>query len=121
MIRVGVIGTIGVGKSTLIKMIMGDIEFDSGTIHKNNKAAIGYLSQDVISDQSETLFNEMHNVFDELIRLDLRIKDLSHKLAIEPHNAELLEQYSKSEHIFKIKGGYEYLYKINLIFVTKIS
>jgi len=113
--KIAIIGKNGVGKSTLIKMIMGDIEFDSGTIHKNNKAAIGYLSQDVISDQSETLFNEMHNVFDELIRLDLRIKDLSHKLAIEPHNAELLEQYSKSEHIFKIKGGYEYLYKIDLI------
>jgi len=44
--RIGIIGNNGCGKSTLIKMIMGEVEPDSGTIEKGTTIKIGYFSQE---------------------------------------------------------------------------
>lgn len=48
--RIGLVGANGVGKSTLFKAIMGEIEIDSGTITRMRGVRIGYLSQDVDLD-----------------------------------------------------------------------
>lgn len=113
--KVAIIGKNGAGKSTLIKMIIGELDIDFGTIYKNNKATVGYLSQDVISNQNKTLYNEMHGVFGELIKLEERINYLTEALALDPSNKDLLDKYASTEHIYRIKGGYQYLYKIDLI------
>ncbi|MDC0558929.1 ATP-binding cassette domain-containing protein, partial [Candidatus Izimaplasma bacterium] len=113
--KVAVIGKNGTGKSTLLKMILGNIRSDGGEIHKNNKARIGYLSQDVISSNNHTLEDEMLTVFNELINLEQRIEELAVRLTKEPHNEELVSKYASLENIFRTKGGYEYHYKIKLI------
>ena len=113
--KIAIIGKNGTGKSTLLKMILGELDTDGGEIHKNSKARIGYLSQNVISRTNNTLKNEMLEVFEEVINLEQKMTDLTKKLVDQPHNSELLETYAKIEHVFSIKGGYEYHYKINLI------
>ena len=113
--KVAIIGKNGTGKSTLLKMIIGDMEFDSGDIHKNPKAKIGYLSQDVISKTSNTLKEEMLDVFRNLLNLEDKIKNLTKELESNPHNEELLVRYSKIEHSYDIQGGYEYDYLIKFI------
>ena len=113
--KLAIIGKNGTGKSTLLKMILGELESDAGIVSKNQKARIGYLSQDVISKQQNTLFDEMLSVFKELIHLENIIKEVADKLTLDPSNEELLKKYSDLEHRYQIQGGYEYLYKINLI------
>ena len=68
--KTAIIGKNGSGKSTLLKMILGDLRIDSGEIHKNSKAVIGYLSQDVITDKGNSLLTEMNEVFSELIEME---------------------------------------------------
>lgn len=113
--KVAIIGKNGTGKSTLLKMILGEQDKDSGEIYLNNKARIGYLSQDVISKSDNTLIDEMTQVFDEVIRLEKKMLELTELLSSDPENHDLLEKYANIEHVFGIKGGYEYHYKINLI------
>jgi len=113
--KVAIIGKNGTGKSTLLKMIIGDVNIDDGGIHVNNKARVGYLSQDVIKNDSNTLLDEMLEVFEKLIHLEERISDLTQKLEKNPHDIDLIDLYSKLEHNFGIDGGYEYMYQINLI------
>jgi len=113
--KTAIIGKNGSGKSTLLKMILGDLRLDSGEIHKNSKAVIGYLSQDVISNKQNNLITEMNEVFSNLIELEKRIKDLAAKLEEDPHNKDLINKYASLENSFLIKGGYDYHYKIDLI------
>lgn len=113
--KLAIIGKNGTGKSTLLKMILGEVEIDDGIIHKNNKASIGYLSQDVIENSTETLFDEMLLVFKDLIRIERLINETTDQLTLDPTNEDLLQKYSNLEHRYQIEGGYEYLYKINLI------
>lgn len=113
--KIAIIGKNGTGKSTLIKMIIGDLDIDKGEVFKNSKAVIGYLSQDVISSKSNTLIQEMNEVFIDLIQLGDKIALLTQELALNPHDKDLLKRYSNMEHNFEIKGGYDYHYKINLI------
>lgn len=113
--KVAIIGKNGTGKSTLLKMILGELYIDDGEIHKNNKARIGYLSQNVISKKDNTLYDEMLDVFEEVIRLENRLSDLTKQLEENPTDEEILDKYAKTENIFSIQGGYEYHYKIDLI------
>ena len=113
--KIAIIGKNGTGKTTLLKMILGDLRIDSGEIHKNLKANIGYLSQNVISKKDNTLMDEMLEVFEELVFLENRLSELSKELEQDPHNEEILNNYSKTENNYNTKGGYEYHYKIDLI------
>ncbi|KFZ27354.1 MAG: putative ABC transporter ATP-binding protein YheS [Candidatus Izimaplasma bacterium HR2] len=113
--KIAIIGKNGTGKSTLIKMIIGDLDIDKGDVYKNSKAVFGYLSQDVISSKNNTLIFEMREVFKDLINLGEKIALLTEKLALMPDDKELLKRYSTMEHNYEIQGGYEYHYKIDLI------
>ncbi|MBN2604359.1 MAG: ABC-F family ATP-binding cassette domain-containing protein [Bacilli bacterium] len=113
--KVAIIGRNGTGKSTLLKMILGQLDIDEGDVFKNNKVVYGYLSQDVISNRGNTLIEEMNGVFQDLIQLETKISECASELAIHPRDQEILDKYASMTHLFQIKGGYEYHYKIDLI------
>lgn len=78
--KVGLIGKNGVGKSTLLKIIVGELKADSGEIKIGNRVKIGYLSQghedlNVNATPLEELVNEFNLTLEkarsELARLDL--------------------------------------------------
>jgi len=51
--KIGLIGLNGTGKSTLLKMMVGDTQPTSGAIQKSKETTIGFLNQDLLSYQSE--------------------------------------------------------------------
>ncbi|MGS0971785.1 MAG: ABC-F family ATP-binding cassette domain-containing protein [Candidatus Izemoplasmataceae bacterium] len=113
--NIALIGKNGTGKSTLVKMILGEVAPDEGEIHINKKAKIGYLSQRVITDTSHTLIDEVLSVFQEALHVEQKIKDISLKMEKDPHNEQLLSTYANLEHDFESKGGYDIHYKIDMI------
>ena len=113
--KIAIIGKNGTGKSTLLKMIVGEESIDSGEIHKNQKARIGYLSQSVIKNSSNTLYEEMLEVFNEVISIEERLSKVTKDLENSPHDEELINRYSKLEHSYNVLGGYDYPYQINMI------
>ena len=113
--KIALIGKNGTGKSTLLKMILSYIDSDEGEIHVNKQAKIGYLSQDVISSDGHTLYDEMLLVFGEIIRLQSKIDEITLALEKTPHDETLLNQYATIESRFQQINGYDYHYKIDYV------
>lgn len=113
--KIALIGSNGCGKSTLIKMLIGELEPDKGHVTLSKNCTIGYLSQSVISDLSHTLYEEAEEVFKPLMEEEKFLEDLCEKIAEDPSNTKLLDTYSHREPLFREKDGYNFRYKIRLI------
>lgn len=113
--RMAIIGPNGTGKSTLLKMILREIEPDSGSIVLSKNLSIGYLSQDVIENPEHTLYEEALTVFKDILSEEKKLEELAIKIADNPFDEESLKSYSAKESSFQAHGGYEYKYKIALI------
>lgn len=117
--KVALIGRNGVGKTTLVKMILNEITPDSGEIFIFRQAKIGYLSQKIIENEENTLLNECLSVFSDLVKIDEELKALA--LQLEKGYSDLiLKKYSDKEHEFHVKGGYDYLTKVDML-LTKFG
>ena len=66
--RVGLIGGNGEGKTTLIRLLLGELEVESGSLFRKNGIRIGYLAQNGGYDSANTVFEEMREIFTEDIR-----------------------------------------------------
>ena len=85
---VGLIGRNGVGKSTLLKLIVGDLKADSGDIKIGNRVKIGYLSQGHEElDDNSTPIDELMNEFGigiERARSELARMEIYSDVATKP-------------------------------------
>jgi len=112
--KVALIGRNGVGKTTLIKMILNEITPDSGEIFIFRQAKVGYLSQKIIESTDNTLIEECLIPFKDIVRIEGELHELA--LSLETDHSELaLKKYSDKEHEFLINGGYDYLKKIDML------
>ena len=123
--RYALIGRNGTGKSTLLRIIIGEEEdsntfSEPGYITLSKNCTIGYLSQDVISNIENTLLEEALLVFKNLIDDENYIKELSLQVAKDSTNKALIDELGKKTEQFEINGGYEYRYKIESI-LTKFG
>ena len=113
--RVAFVGSNGTGKTTLIKLILGKEEPTKGNIALARNINIGYLSQEVISSETNTLYEEAKLVFKDLMKLGEDLSRLETKLAQEPSNNALIEEYGKKQNYFTLHNGYDYEYMIDMI------
>lgn len=87
--RVGLIGANGEGKTTLIKLIMGEVYPDFGKVTKKNGARIGYLEQNGGYTSGNTVYEEALGVFKSELSAIEKLENLSRKLAsIEAYTPE---------------------------------
>lgn len=113
--RTAILGPNGTGKSTLIKMILQKEEVSGGQIIFSKNVSIGYLSQDVIENPQNTLYEEALSVFKDLISMEQKLDSLSKEISLHPEEEELLNSYSRLQTDFEAKNGYQYKYKIAMI------
>jgi ATP-binding cassette subfamily F protein 3 len=104
--RIGLIGYNGTGKSTLLKLLVGEYLPSEGTVEKSRSTSIGYLHQDLLSfDTSESILQVAMHAFDRAMQLEKELAALSKKLEVA-HTDELLHEYSDKLHQFEEAGGY---------------
>lgn len=113
--RTAILGPNGTGKSTLIKMILGKEEITEGNLFFSKNVSVGYLSQDVIENPENTLYQEAMEVFSKLIEDEKKLKKMSDEIALNPNDEKLLESYSNLQIDFETRGGYNYKHKIDMI------
>ena len=112
--KVGMVGANGSGKSTILRLIVGEIEPDMGKVSKQKSLNIGYLSQETTFGGNRTVTEEMHAGVEHLLKLQREIHAVSaemESLAGSDLQA-MMKKYDRLCHDFEIAGGYEYEIRI---------
>ena len=113
--KIGLIGANGTGKTTLLRILVGEYKPTSGTISKTKTLKIGYLNQDLLSYQSEHSIlhvameafegqNELHDQIEEII------KQLEHD-----YSDQIITKLSTLQEEFEALDGYNIQYKAEQI------
>ena len=106
--RVGLVGANGVGKSTLMKIIAGQITPSSGSVTTPRDATVGYLPQQVMQKEGTTVWEEVLSSRQDLLAMEHRLEEIQESLkqlegeALEKRIATLCREQEK----FQEAGGY---------------
>lgn len=112
--KIGIIGVNGTGKTTLFKVISGIYGYDSGDIYTSKDCEIGYLEQNTNFHSENTIFEEVLEVFNNLIEMEKYLRNLEHQIAEESSNTnstkleKLMNEYSHKLELFSDMNGYGY-------------
>ena len=112
--KIGIIGVNGTGKTTLFKVISGIYGYDSGDIYTSKDCEIGYLEQNTNFHSENTIFEEVLEVFNNLIEMEKYLRNLEHQIAKESSNTnstkleKLMNEYSHKLELFSDMNGYGY-------------
>ena len=104
--KIGLIGLNGTGKSTLLKILNGEVELASGNISKAKSTSIGFLNQDLLSYQSdESILEVAMQAFHQAIDLQHQIDILLKEIEVN-YTDKLLERLSLLQEQFEMVDGY---------------
>lgn len=78
--RIGLVGSNGSGKSTLVKLLLDQMEIDSGTVERPSYVTLGYLPQDGIEVKGKTLIEEVATAFEDALELQKNIDEADEKM-----------------------------------------
>jgi ATP-binding cassette subfamily F protein 3 len=110
--RIGLIGYNGTGKSTLLKVLVGEYTPSKGTVEKSKETTIGYLHQDLLSfDTNENITEVALSAFERVRELEKEIERLGHELEKDSENEPLLIQYTDALHELDVLDGYNIHHK----------
>lgn len=117
--RVGLTGGNGEGKTTLLRLILGELCPDSGKIIKKNGIRIGYLPQNGGYDSEATAYEEMLNVFAEDRRLLDALTQTEKEIAqCAPNDKKYEELSAKYESLTRrvaARNSYEYEVRVKTV------
>lgn len=110
--RIGLIGYNGTGKSTLLKLIVGEYSPSAGSVERGRGTTVGYLHQDLLSfDTNDSILQVALSAFDKILLLEKEIEALGKRLEKEHENEALLHEYSDKLHEMDTLGGYNIHHK----------
>ena len=105
--RIGLIGYNGTGKSTLLKLLVGDYQPSEGTVERSRGTSIGYLHQDLLSfDTSESILQVALGAFARVLTLEKEIEEMGRELEKNHEDEKLLHEYSDKLHEMDTLDGY---------------
>ena len=110
--RIGLVGYNGTGKSTLLKVLVGEYTPSKGTVEKSRETTIGYLHQDLLSfDTNENITEVALGAFERVRALEKEIEQLGIELEKNPEDEDLLIKYTDSLHELDVLDGYNIHHK----------
>ena len=109
--RIGLIGYNGTGKSTLLKLFVGEYLPSEGTVEKGRETTIGYLHQDLLSfDTGDSILKVAMGAFERVLQLEKKIEEIGKELEATS-DEKLLHEYSDLLHEMDTLDGYNIHHK----------
>lgn len=109
--KVGIVGPNGAGKTTLFNLISGQIEKDDGQIFWGKDIRFGHLEQNINTDSSSTIWEEVLTIFSDVIRLENDLRHLEEEIALKhdsPEFDKIMDEYARKSDDFSKINGFAY-------------
>ena len=104
--RVAILGRNGCGKTTLFKILTGEMDFDDGEVYVNPAKRLGLISQIPRFPESYTVADVLRSAFAPLLKLRARMEELEEAM-LQGASKEQLAEYDNLTNRFQSGGGYD--------------
>ena len=116
--RIGLVGENGVGKSTLLRIVTGEMQADAGEVQRAPRATVGYLPQALTSFGTHTVDSFIVELHGELNALSARMRELEAAMAdVETRRGAslqtVIDEYGELTEQFERAGGYDIDHRID--------
>lgn len=113
--KIGLVGRNGQGKTTLMRIVLGQLDPDAGAVQLQRGARVGYLSQDPQFESTDTVRDTASRAFAELHRLHERQHEVFEQMASAQGEAldRLLRKQTELEAAIETAGGYAVDHRID--------
>ena len=108
--KVAIVGNNGTGKSTLLKVIIGELTPDEGEVTLKKDATFGYLAQYQEDHYGTNILDTVLNAREDLLSMEKRLSEMEAKMSNIPTDemAAFMDNYHKIQHQFDLQGGYTF-------------
>ena len=100
--RIGLVGSNGTGKTTLLRIITGVVQPDAGIISKARFVTVGYLPQEGVAVSGRTLYKEAESAFEDVLEVQRELEEAQSNLVrLDPATSEyteVLEIFGELQH-----------------------
>lgn len=110
--RIGLVGSNGTGKSTLLKIINSNLEPDTGTAARSKHTTVDYLPQEGITYAGKSLYDEVYSGVSDIAEVKNEIDEINAELSSfedknSPEFHDLIEQLGELQHRFEELEGFK--------------
>ncbi|HLO28143.1 MAG TPA: ABC-F family ATP-binding cassette domain-containing protein [Anaerolineales bacterium] len=113
--RLALVGPNGIGKTTLLRILIGEEEPSSGMVTRSKSLRIGYLPQEADFELRGTLWDVCLEPFADLLRLQQELEKLEVEMSDPVKREQALGRYGPLQHNFELRGGYIYQVRIKQV------
>ncbi len=113
--RIGLVGRNGTGKTTLLRLIVGELHPDKGSMQPSKDVRLGYLRQGHQLGTGESLWDSMLAVFKDLLSVREEMTQLEEAMTTGASNEDLLKRYGRLVEEWERRGGYTYPDRIRAV------
>ncbi|MEZ5321096.1 MAG: ABC-F family ATP-binding cassette domain-containing protein [Microthrixaceae bacterium] len=106
--RIALVGGNGVGKTTLLEIVVGTQDPDSGEVHRSKDLRVGYLPQELLVDRAGTVLDEVMAGASHVVELGAELDDLTRRIGTTTgaEHDSVLAAYGEVQSRFEQLGGY---------------
>ena len=113
--RLALVGPNGIGKTTLLRILVGQEEPSSGSVTRAKNLRIGYLPQEADFELKGALWDVCLEPFAELLRMQSEMERLELEMSDPARRQQALDRYGTLQHNFEQRGGYVYQVRIKQV------
>jgi len=113
--RMAIVGPNGIGKTTLMRILVGVDEATAGTVSRSRGVRIGYLSQEADFQMTGTIWTACESVFEHFKAEQEELHRLEGLMSDPAQAEEVMARYGKLQEDFERRGGYTYTTKIRQV------
>ncbi len=113
--KIAIVGRNGCGKTTFLRCMCGEEQFDKGSISMQSGTVIGYLAQKVLEHDDWTVEQELMTIYEPLFALQKQMNILEEKMATD-YSEKIMNQYANLQEQFEAMNGYNWESEMKTVF-----